>query len=147
MPVGARARRVGRVTSDRADKTIVVEVESLQRHRIYGKAVRIRRRLMAHDPENSCRIGDVVEIEESRPVSRRKHWRLLSVMERSELSAEEKEAVYASVAPEILGDEVSLRGDENVVSDDGGDDGADADLGTTEPDEGAEDDDSAAKSS
>ena len=102
---------------------------------------------MAHDPENSCRIGDVVEIEESRPISRRKHWRLCSVMERSELSVEEKEAVYASVAPEILGDEVSLRGDENVVSDDGGDDEADADLGTTESDEGAEDDDSAAKSS
>ena len=98
---------------------------------------------MAHDPENSCRIGDVVEIEESRPISRRKHWRLCSVMERSELSVEEKEAVYASVAPEILGDEVSLRGDENVVSDDE----ADADLGTTESDEGAEDDDSAAKSS
>ena len=98
---------------------------------------------MAHDPENSCRIGDVVEIEESRPISRRKRWRLFSVMERAKLSVEEKEAVYASVAPEILGDEVSLSGDENVVSDDE----ADADPGTTEPDEGARDDDSAAKSS
>ncbi|HCU72969.1 MAG TPA: 30S ribosomal protein S17, partial [Chloroflexi bacterium] len=68
MPVGERARRVGQVTSDRADKTIVVEIESVQRHRIYGKAVRTRRRFMTHDPENICRAGDVVEIEESRPI-------------------------------------------------------------------------------
>ena len=143
MPGGDRSRRVGRVTSDRADKTIVVEIESVQRHRLYGKAFKVRRRLMAHDPENTCRIGDVVEIEESRPISRRKRWRLFGVRERSELSVEEKEAVYASVAPEILGEDVSGPDDMNVVNDD---DKTDANPGNTEP-EGAQDDDSTAKSS
>ena len=143
MPIGERARRVGQVTSDRADKTIVVEIESVQRHRVYGKAVRTRRRFMTHDPENLCRAGDVVEIEESRPISRRKRWRLVGVLERSELSEEEREAVNASVAPEILGEAASGHSGDNVVSDD---DESDADIGTTER-EGAQDDDSAAKSS
>ncbi|HCU73991.1 MAG TPA: 30S ribosomal protein S17, partial [Chloroflexi bacterium] len=108
-----------------------------------GKAVRTRRRFMTHDPENICRAGDVVEIEESRPISRRKRWRLVGVLERSELSEEEREAVNASVAPEILGEAASGHGGDNVVSDD---DESDADIGTTER-EGAQDDDSAAKSS
>jgi hypothetical protein len=85
----------------------------------------------------------VVEIEESRPISRRKRWRLFDVRERSELSVEEKEAVYASVGPEILGEDVSGQDDMNVVNDD---DKSDANPGTTEP-EGAQDDDSTAKSS
>ena len=145
MPIGDRARRVGRVTSDRADKTIVVEVESLKRHRIYGKQVTVRRRLMAHDPKNVCRIGDVVEIEESRPMSRRKRWRLLGLLERSELSVEEKEAVYAAVAPEILGDMDGSQGDAKVVHDDLDEEETDANPGATLPDE-VPDDDPAAKS-
>ncbi len=90
-----RARRVGRVTSDRADKTIIVEVESIRRHAIYRKPVRVRRTLMAHDPHNTCRIGDQVEIEESRPLSRRKRWRLIDVVERAQLTAEEHAAASA----------------------------------------------------
>ena len=91
---GARARRVGRVASDRADKTIIVEVESVRRHRLYKKPVRVRRKFMAHDPQNTCRIGDVVQIEESRPMSRRKRWRLVEVIERTRLSAEERQAAF-----------------------------------------------------
>lgn len=97
---GARTRRVGRVASDRADKTIVVEVESVRRHRLYKKPVRIRRKFMAHDPQNTCRIGDVVRIEESRPMSRRKRWRLVEVIERTQLTAEERQAAFSTSADE-----------------------------------------------
>ncbi len=97
---GARARRVGRVASDRADKTIIVEVESVRRHRIYKKPVRIRRKFMAHDANNSCRVGDLVQIEESRPMSRRKRWRLVEVIERTQLSAEERQAAFGAGAAE-----------------------------------------------
>ncbi len=99
MP-GARARRIGRVASDRADKTITVEVESIRRHRLYKKPVRIRRKFMAHDPENTCRIGDVVQIEESRPMSRRKRWRLVEVLERTQLTDEERQAAFSTGAAE-----------------------------------------------
>ena len=99
MP-GARARRVGRVASDRADKTIIVEVDSVRRHRLYKKPVRIRRKFMAHDPQNTCRIGDVVQIEESRPMSRRKRWRLVEVLERTQLTAEERQAAFSTGAVE-----------------------------------------------
>lgn len=95
MP-GLRARRVGRVASDRADKTIVVEVESVRRHRLYKKPVRIRRKFMAHDPQNTCRTGDVVQIEESRPISRRKRWRLVEVIERTQLTDEERQAAFST---------------------------------------------------
>jgi small subunit ribosomal protein S17 len=97
---GARARRVGRVASDRADKTIIVEVESVRRHRLYKKPVRVRRKFMAHDPQNSCRIGDVVQIEESRPISRRKRWRLVEVIERTQLTDEERQAAFSTGAGE-----------------------------------------------
>ena len=99
MP-GVRARRVGRVASDRADKTIIVEIESVRRHRLYRKPVRIRRKFMAHDPENTCRIGDVVQIEESRPMSRRKRWRLVEVIERTRLTDEERQAAFNTGAAE-----------------------------------------------
>ena len=99
MP-GARARRVGRVASDRADKTIIVEVESVRRHRLYKKPVRVRRKFMAHDPQNTCRTGDVVQIEESRPMSRRKRWRLVEVLERTQLTAEERQAAFSTGAAE-----------------------------------------------
>ncbi len=99
MP-GARARRVGRVASDRADKTIIVEVESVRRHRLYKKQVRLRRKLMTHDPQNTCRIGDLVQIEESRPMSRRKRWRLVEVIERTQLTDEERQAAFSTGAPE-----------------------------------------------
>ncbi|MCY3749421.1 MAG: 30S ribosomal protein S17 [Chloroflexi bacterium] len=99
MP-GSRARRVGRVASDRADKTIVVEVESVRRHRLYKKPVRVRRKFVAHDPHNTCRTGDVVQIEESRPMSRRKRWRLVEVIERTRLTDEERQAAFSTGAPE-----------------------------------------------
>lgn len=76
-----RKRLTGRVTSDKMDKTIVVEVERLKRHRLYGKVLKRTKKYMAHDEENTCRIGDLVRIVESRPLSRRKHWVVEEIME------------------------------------------------------------------
>lgn len=83
--MGKGRRRVleGRVTSDRMDKTIMVEVQRLRRHPRYERVVRRRKRFMAHDEENTCRVGDLVRIEESRPLSRRKRWRLIAVLTRA----------------------------------------------------------------
>jgi small subunit ribosomal protein S17 len=63
------------------DKTVVVEVERLQRHPLYGKVVKRTKKYMAHDEENACRIGDLVRIVESRPLSRRKRWVVEEILE------------------------------------------------------------------
>jgi small subunit ribosomal protein S17 len=78
---GQRRRLIGRVASDKMDKTVVVEVERRKRHRIYGKVLKRTKKYMAHDEENACRIGDLVRIVESRPLSRRKHWVVEQIME------------------------------------------------------------------
>ncbi len=78
---GQRKRLTGRVTSDKMDKTVVVEVERLKRHRLYGKVLKRAKKYMAHDEKNACRIGDLVRIVESRPLSRRKSWVVEQIME------------------------------------------------------------------
>lgn len=65
---------VGRVVSDKMDKTVVVEVERLRRHPLYKKAMRVKKRFKAHDGTNACQVGDMVRIKESRPLSREKRW-------------------------------------------------------------------------
>jgi len=65
---------VGRVISDKMDKTVVVEVERLRRHPLYKKTMRVKKRFKAHDATNVCRVGDMVRIKESRPLSREKRW-------------------------------------------------------------------------
>jgi small subunit ribosomal protein S17 len=79
-----RKVRVGTVVSDRMDKTIVVKVETRMPHPLYGKIVRRSRKYNAHDEENQCRLGDVVRIMETRPLSRTKRWRLVEIVERAE---------------------------------------------------------------
>ena len=69
-----RKHMVGVVTSDKMDKTVMVEVAHTVRHRLYGKVLRRTKKYMAHDEENTCQVGDRVEIIESRPLSRRKRW-------------------------------------------------------------------------
>jgi small subunit ribosomal protein S17 len=83
---GASARRTvtGRVVSNKMDKTIAVSVERLVKHPVYGKYIRRTTKLLAHDEENACRQGDLVSISESRPISRRKSWRLVEIVERAE---------------------------------------------------------------
>ena len=73
----------GRVISDRMDKTITVLVERRVKHPIYGKIVRRSTKVHAHDENNECRIGDVVIVEQCRPLSKSKTWRLLQVVERT----------------------------------------------------------------
>ena len=80
---GKRKTKVGRVVSDRMDKTIVVSVERLARHRLYKRVIRLSTKFKAHDEENEARIGDTVLIEESRPLSATKRWRLVSVVARA----------------------------------------------------------------
>lgn len=71
----------GRVLSDKMDKTITVAVERFVKHPLYGKYIRRTTKLHAHDEGNSCKIGDLVAIEECRPLSRSKAWRLVKVLE------------------------------------------------------------------
>jgi small subunit ribosomal protein S17 len=74
---------VGRVLSNRMDKTVVVEVERKKRHRLYGKVMTMRKKYKAHDAENACQIGDVVKMIESRPLSREKRWVVTQILERA----------------------------------------------------------------
>src|SRR6266550_21469 len=79
---GRRQQKVGRVVSNKMDKTIVVVVESLKKHRIYKRTYKQTKRFQAHDEENVCQIGDVVRIEECRPLSKMKRWRLIEILKR-----------------------------------------------------------------
>ena len=105
-----RKTKVGRVVSDKMDKTIVVSVERLARHRLYKRVIRLTTKFKAHDEDNDARIGDTVEIEESRPLSATKRWRLVSVLARAgehglpgesvvEEEAEVTEAIHAAAHP------------------------------------------------
>jgi small subunit ribosomal protein S17 len=79
----ARRQREGRVVSDAADKTIVVKVERRVRHPLYGKEMRHFKKFHAHDEKNEAKIGDVVRIMETRPLSRLKCWRLVEILEKA----------------------------------------------------------------
>ena len=80
---GKRKTKVGRVVSDKMDKTIVVSVERLTRHPMYKRVIRLTSKFKAHDEENEAHVGDTVLIEESRPLSATKRWRLVSVISRA----------------------------------------------------------------
>ncbi|MDK8626352.1 30S ribosomal protein S17 [Corynebacterium appendicis] len=80
---GLQKRRRGYVVSDKMDKTIVVEIEDRKSHALYGKIVRNTSRVKAHDEENAAGVGDLVRIEETRPLSKDKHFRLVEVIEKA----------------------------------------------------------------
>ena len=82
----ARKQRVGFAAADAAQKTVVVRVERTVRHPLYKKTIRRRKRYLAHDEGNNCRNGDRVLIEECRPLSRRKTWRVVEILERREVA-------------------------------------------------------------
>ncbi len=84
----------GTVVSDKMDKTIVVTVERRRKHRLYHKVLTNTQRYKAHDETNACRLGDVVNIIESRPMSKDKRWRVLDIVSRGDV---------ADVAPESIG--------------------------------------------
>ncbi|MDY7076823.1 MAG: 30S ribosomal protein S17 [Chloroflexota bacterium] len=83
----AGKRLVGTVVSDKMDKTVVVRVERMVRHPRYGKVLRRVKKYKAHDEGNTCCIGDLVRIVESRPLSREKRWAVEEIVERSEVRA------------------------------------------------------------
>jgi len=104
-----RKTKVGRVVSDKMDKTIVVSVERLARHPLYKRVIRLTTKFKAHDEENEAHVGDTVLIEESRPLSATKRWRLVEVVQRAgehgspaDIVAEEEatsEAIHAAAHP------------------------------------------------
>jgi small subunit ribosomal protein S17 len=127
-----RKKRQGRVVRNTMDKTVIVAVEWRQRHPLYKKSVRRITKFFAHDGENKCRLGDVVRIEETRPISRMKRWRVVQILERHEVAevkpieldqpvleeVSDTEAVAAAVngagSPEILTDLAGLGGLEDM---------------------------------
>ena len=79
---GKRRNKIGRVVSDKMDKTVVVSVERLRRHPIYKRVVRLSTKFKAHDEQNGARVGDTVRIEESKPLSRDKRWTVVEIVAR-----------------------------------------------------------------
>lgn len=75
---------IGKVVSDKMNKTIVVQVERKVKHPLYGKYVRRFSKMYAHDEDNACKIGDLVVIQQSRPLSKMKRWTLLEILKREE---------------------------------------------------------------
>ena len=78
-----RKERIGVVVSNKMQKSIVVEIERREKHPIYGKFIKKTSRFMAHDEKEECNIGDTVRIMETRPLSKRKHWRLVEIIEKA----------------------------------------------------------------
>ena len=83
MSANAKKTRQGSVVSNKMDKSVVILVERRVPHKLYGKYVRKQVRYMAHDAKNECQIGDLVLIEECRPLSRRKRWLVRSIIQRA----------------------------------------------------------------
>ena len=98
-----KKRLTGVVVSDKMDKTVVVMVERMVRHPRYGKYIKRRKKYHAHDEKNECRTGDVVEIIESRPLSRTKRWRVVRIIRRGALTAEKEESIEKEVEEELKG--------------------------------------------
>lgn len=107
-PQTRRKVKVGRVVSDKMDKTIVVSVERLSRHPLYKRVVRLTTKFKAHDERNEARVGDTVRIQESRPLSATKRWRLVDIVARAGAGAGEQiaseepettEAIHAAAHP------------------------------------------------
>ena len=86
MTTAQRSRRkvrVGKVVSDRMEKTVVVSIERLVRHETYGRYVRRRTKFKVHDEKNECHVGDVIRFAETRPLSKDKRWRFVGIVERA----------------------------------------------------------------
>lgn len=95
--MGERRTILGTVVSDKMDKTVVVAVERRKKHRLYHKVMTLTTRFKAHDETNSAKLGDTVRIEESRPISRDKRWRVLEVLNQGDV---------ADIQPETIGREI-----------------------------------------
>ncbi len=103
MSYDRRKVRIGRVVSDKMDKTVVVAVEWRRPHRVYKKPVRRESRFVAHDPENNCKLGDTVRIREGRPMSKTKRWRVVDILQREDIA-------------EVLPDELTASDESDIIS-------------------------------
>jgi small subunit ribosomal protein S17 len=114
-PAGGTVRRqqkVGRVVSNKMQKTIVVAVEALKKHRIYKKTYKVTRKFKAHDETNAANIGDLVRIEETRPLSKEKRWKLVEILTASAQTPSVAEVAAADVAEELLSGAEADEGEE-----------------------------------
>ena len=114
MSFERRKARVGRVISDKMDKSVVVLVEWRRTHPLYRKSIRRRSRLVAHDADNSCRIGDLIRIIESRPVSRTKRWRVAEILSRLDIAEIQPEDITID---EAVATSAGVEGPEAVGAD------------------------------
>ncbi|HEU0022499.1 MAG TPA: 30S ribosomal protein S17 [Dehalococcoidia bacterium] len=116
-----RKVRVGSVVRTKMDKTAVVEMVWKQRHVIYSKQMRRVARFYVHDPESRCQIGDMVRIEETRPISKTKHWRLLEVLRHQQMAEispiELEDAITPVMTGETLAGTPPRAGVEDAVGD------------------------------
>lgn len=78
-----RKTRIGMVVSDKMDKTVVVAVQRLVRHPLYGRIVKLTSKIKAHDEANECKVGDKVKVMETRPLSKDKRWRVVNIIEKA----------------------------------------------------------------
>ena len=85
---GGARRTVGRVVSSKMNKSVTVKVEYRVKHPAYGKFIKRTTKIMAHDEDNACKAGDIVAISECRPISKRKAWRVVEIIERAEADAD-----------------------------------------------------------
>jgi small subunit ribosomal protein S17 len=111
--------RTGAVVRVKQDKTAIVEMVWKQRHRLYHKQVRRVARFYVHDPENQCQLGDLVRIEETRPISKTKHWRLLEILESRQVAEVRPIELEGDAAtePEEMLDEMALDIDDDIDPD------------------------------
>ena len=109
MAEGRRKVRVGSVVRTRMQKTAVVEMVWRQRHRLYRKPMRRVARFHVHDPQSQCQVGDLVRIEETRPISKTKRWRLLEIVQRR-LVADVRPIELESDAAETVAPPLSVTG-------------------------------------
>ena len=99
-----RKVRVGSVVRTKMDKTAVVEMVWKQRHPIYRKQMRRVARFYVHDPENKCQTGDLVRIQETRPISKLKHWRLIEILSSRQLAAVQPIELETEITPVLTGE-------------------------------------------
>ena len=88
-----RKTRFGNVVSNKMEKTVIIEVETLKRHPLYKKTIKRAVKYKAHDEKNECRVGDVVRIVETRPLSKQKRWRVVEIMTKGEVVEVEPEEI------------------------------------------------------
>jgi len=118
-----RKVRTGHVVRTSMDRTAVVETVWKQRHRIYRKQMRRVTRFYVHDPLTQCRVGDTVRIQETRPISKTKHWRLLEILQRRQVADVQPIELESNLDAEIAGE----TGDETPVAEAGVDTGEEED--------------------